>query len=111
MWQFAPAGEAIRTRGAVRTRGGQPLPPVTAVLAPGQPQARIVLSRDGRVVELRLDALRADQPPPLVLLIPGKDGSQSRVQEPERQGDAGPWVVRFDGSEPGDYLVVFEPSA
>jgi hypothetical protein len=128
-WRFAPAPAVVRTRGAVRTRGGAPtraipsrIPvrtrgsvptpaPVTAALAPGQPQARITLSGDGRSVEVQVEAPAGGPPPPLVLLVPDRPDAAPEVKEPARQGAMGAWIARFDILEPGDYLVLFEPSA
>lgn len=106
-WTFAPAG-AVRTRGSVGTRG--PASPITARTA-GRTTARIVVSPDGRQIEVGFHAVPPGQASPLLLLIPVADGAAPRVAEAQQHHGAGVWRARFEGLEPGEYLVVVEPTA
>lgn len=110
LWQFAPAPVPILTKGAVRVRGGKAAPPpATVALAPGTPQARVAVTGEIGEVVVRIDELPPGQTPPLVLLIPTKEGSEPKVEALEQPKGVVYLIARFENVEPGDYLVAFEP--
>jgi len=109
-WQFAPAPAAIPTRGAGRRRAaGQTV--VVSADGDGTPSARVAVSGERREVVVRLDDLPASRLAPLVLLIPADHAGDPRLALPQRSPDDDAWIARFEGLEPGDYLIAFEPLA
>jgi hypothetical protein len=105
--QPAPTYGTVRTRG-VRTRGTSAAR-TTVPLTPENPQARVELRGEHGEVEVCVEQLPPRQPSPLVLLIPTTTEGEPRIQELQRQ-ENGAYVARFEGVEPGDYLVAFEPA-
>jgi len=99
---------AIRTRGAVRTRGGPSAPPAAAEEA-GRPEVRVEVA--GADVIVHVAGSRPGPPAraPLAMLVPTA-GKAEPVIQASRGPHEGEFVARFVGVEPGDYVVVVEPS-
>jgi hypothetical protein len=107
-WRFALEPAPVPVLGAMRVRGQEVRPLATVALALGRPQARVAISGEVGEVEVRVDGWPPGQSPPLVLLVPMKEGGEPMVKELAEE-QAGVLIARFEGVEPGDYLVAFEP--
>ncbi|MFN8633031.1 MAG: hypothetical protein U0893_04185 [Chloroflexota bacterium] len=108
-WQFTLAPAPTPTRGG-RGRGAVPPPPAVAEASiGGAGRVRVAVNGERHDVVVRLDALPADQEPPLVLLVPVSGGGEPRVAEPERQPGIAYLIARFNRLPAGEYLVAFEP--
>jgi hypothetical protein len=78
-------------------------------LAPGTPAAQVVVSGDAPIVEVRVDEWPSNQAPPLVLLLDTAGERSVSVRALEPQPGRSHLVARFEGVEPGTYIVAFEP--
>jgi hypothetical protein len=102
-WQFALA------TAHTPVRGESDVQTVSLALAPGTPQARVAVSGESGEVEVRVDHLSSDQQAPLVILTSVAKGFEPQVNELRRAPETVYWIARFDGLEPGEYVVALEP--
>lgn len=106
--QPAPVPVRVRTRGG-RVRGAV-ASPTTVLLTPEIPQTRITVGGERRAVVVRVDGYPAPHRPPLVLLIPMHEDRKPQVQESQKPLREAYLMAQFRAVEPGDYLVIFEPT-
>jgi hypothetical protein len=109
VWTFAFQPTPVRVRGGVVTREPGPAPAAASAATPEALAAQITVEKEAPQVEIRIELWPADQPLPLVLLIPLTDPAQSYVAELQRQPNATYLFARFENVKPGDYGVAFEP--
>jgi len=100
-WRFALASWPVGARG-VRARGTAPSREMD------RSQVRAAVSDKSGEVMVYVDKLPLGQHLPLILLIPTRTWGEPKVKLLERQ-DRGGYLASFEGVEPGDYLVAFEP--
>ncbi len=102
-WQFALATADTPVRGESNVET------VSLALAPGTPQARVAVSGESGEVEVRVDHLPSNQRAPLVILTSVGEEFEPQVNELRRAPGTPYWIARFDGLEPGEYVVALEP--
>jgi hypothetical protein len=102
-WQFALASVQSPVRGKSDSET------ISLALATGTAPARVAVSGQSGEVEIRIDSLPADLKPPLVILTSSAKGFEPRVNELNRAPGVSYWMTRFDGLEPGEYVVALEP--
>jgi hypothetical protein len=102
-WQFALATAHTPVRGESDAQT------VSLALAPGTPEARVAVSGESGEVEVRVDHLPSNQQAPLVILTSVAKGFEPQVKELKRAPGTLYWIARFEGLEPGEYVVALEP--
>lgn len=95
--------------GGIRTRGG-PVPTLGPGVAPGPATGQITVQADGRRIEVRLRGWPTQGVAPLVLLVPTVGDAAPQITPGERSREEGQVVAVFTDVEPGNYLVLVEPS-
>jgi hypothetical protein len=111
-WQFATAPSQGR---GIQTRGTDTQLRVKIVETASALKARVSLDEDHGAIVVSVDDFPNGQTPPLVLLVPTGEGLEPRVKMLERDPETGrlpetsDLIARFEGVDPGQYLVAFEP--
>jgi hypothetical protein len=79
------------------------------VLALENWQTRIEVRVESGVVSVRVSDLPPEESAPLALLIPMHGQGDPILKEPEKQEGVEYLIARYEGVEPGEYLLAFEP--
>jgi hypothetical protein len=107
---FEQASVRVRGSGSKPAPGEIRVKPFTENLPEGSVVQLSVDDNEGEIV-VRVDHFPPSNTPPLLMLARIGEEGQTRVEGLERVYQADYLIARFEGIDPGDYIITFEPSS